>query len=179
MNMRKKQCSEYFVSAGYRVFQAQREHKTHQRTANTQSALHLAGMHGQTRTQRAFHWFPATVWGGESRVLRACRCNVAGWNRTAQTALLLLYLLSYVAHREACRKKTRQNRCMVVCGAVQASVCYRKAFLSWSYYFYLGWPGGCGRHFYSIELNITPKSEKWYLGSYTECPKSEIWASSS
>ena len=39
--------------------------------------------------------------------------------------------------------------------------------------------GGCGRYFYSIELNITPKSEKWYLGSYIECPKSEIWASSS
>ena len=27
---------------------------------------------------------------------------------------------------------------------------------------------------YSIELNITPKSEKWYLGSHTERPKSEV-----
>ena len=32
----------------------------------------------------------------------------------------------------------------------------------------------CGRYFYSIELNITPKSEKRYLGSYTERPKSEV-----
>ena len=32
--------------------------------------------------------------------------------------------------------------------------------------------GGCERYFYSIELNITPKSEKRYLGSYTKCPKS-------
>ena len=27
---------------------------------------------------------------------------------------------------------------------------------------------------YSIELNITPKSEKWYLGSCIEYPKSEM-----
>ena len=64
---------------------------------------------------------------------------------------------------------------MLVFGAVQASVCYQKVFFE-LFVLFLSRVARWVREVlnYSIELNITPKSEKWYLGSCIECPKSEI-----
>ena len=64
---------------------------------------------------------------------------------------------------------------MLVFGAVQASVCYQKVFFE-LFVLFLSRVARWVREVlnYSIELNITPKSEKRYLGSCIECPKSEI-----
>ena len=64
---------------------------------------------------------------------------------------------------------------MLVFGAVQASVCYQKVFFE-LFVSFLSRVAWWVREVlnYSIELNITPKSEKRYLGSCIEGPKSEI-----
>ena len=64
---------------------------------------------------------------------------------------------------------------MLVFGAVQASVCYQKVFFE-LFVLFLSRVARWVREVlnYSIELNITPKSEKKYLGSCIEGPKSEI-----
>ena len=64
---------------------------------------------------------------------------------------------------------------MLVFGAVQASVCYQKVFFE-LFVLFLSRVARWVREVlnYSIELNITPKSEKRYLGSCIEGPKSEI-----
>ena len=82
-------------------------------------------------------------------------------------------------HREVCSKKTQPTRYGLVPGSVSGQCLVLESIFELVVLFLSRAAGGCGRYFYSIELNITPKSEKWYLGSYTECPKSEIWASSS
>ena len=64
---------------------------------------------------------------------------------------------------------------MLVFGAVQASVCYQKVFFE-LFVLFLSRVARWVREVlnYSIELNITPKSEKRYLGSCIEGAKSEI-----
>ena len=64
---------------------------------------------------------------------------------------------------------------MLVFGSVQASVCYQKVFFE-LFVLFLSRVARWVREVlnYSIELNITPKSEKWYLVSCIECSRSEI-----